>query len=367
MKTSCVTRGIFEPEQSKVVTATIEQRRLKEPVRANTIIISRMNTPQLVGANALVNLDYPNLFLPDRLWSAKVKETGDARWMAFVTGSNKFRAKLCSLATGTSNSMKNITKSDVLDIKIIAPQKPEQQKIADFLTVIDNRITAIERKLALLKSYKKGVMQQIFTQAVQFKDENGDPYPEWREKRFGDVFDEVKRKVGEAQAETYSITAGAGFVSQRSKFGKDISGSQNKNYTLLRENEFSYNKGNSKTYAYGCVYANKEGRDIAVPSVFISFKLHDKGMSTGFFEQLFISHYLDHYLRQIISSGARMDGLLNVSKSDFFTIKIPVPVPEEQQKIATFLIALDDKIKAEENLLTSAKAWKKGLLQKMFV
>ena len=132
---------------------------------------------------------------------------------------------------------------------------------------------------------------------------------EWEEKKLGEIFNEVNEKVGNRNIDTYSITAGKGFVSQKEKFGKDISGSQNTNYTLLSTNEFSYNKGNSKTYNYGCVYLNNIGKEIAVPNVFISFSLTDKTMNPKFFEQKFKGHYLDKQLRKIISSGARMDGL----------------------------------------------------------
>lgn len=250
---------------------------------------------------------------------------------------------------------------------VYLPQQSEQQKIADFLTTVDKKIASIDKKVGLLKQYKKGVMQKIFTQQIRFKDQKGNDYLDWKNQKIGTVFDEVTDKVGETKAETYSITAGKGFVSQSSKFGRDISGNQNKNYTLLSEGEFSYNKGNSKTYTYGCVYVNKEGKQIAVPNVFISFKLKNEKMSADFFGQLFNNHYLDRYLRQIISSGARMDGLLNVSKPDFFDIKVPVPCDDEQQKIADLLSAIDDKIKAEETKLASAKKFKKALLQRMFV
>lgn len=264
-------------------------------------------------------------------------------------------------------TQKFIALGDIRRLIISLPQKPEQQKIADFLTAIDKKIEMIDKKGKLLKRYKKGVMQKIFTQQIRFKDENGKNYPAWENRRMANVFTEITDKVGDSKVETYSITAGKGFVSQTSKFGRDISGSQNRNYTLLNEDNFSYNKGNSKTYTYGCVYLNKEGRPIAVPNVFISFKLKDENMIPDFFARLFENHYLDRYLRQIISSGARMDGLLNVGKSDFFDIRIPIPDSHEQQKVADFLSAIDDKIKAEEIRLDNTQKFKKALLQRMFL
>ena len=257
--------------------------------------------------------------------------------------------------------------SDLAIIKVQLPSHKEQEKIADFLAAVDERIVVGEKKLELLETYKRGVMQQIFSQKIRFKDENGNPYLNWDYKEMNEIFNEITDKVGDKNIETFSITAGRGFVSQTEKFGKDISGMQNQRYTLLAEDDFAYNKGNSKTYSYGCVYKNSQGKEIAVPNVFISFRLKDKAMASGYYEQLFINHYLDKHLRKLISSGARMDGLLNVNKKDFFEIKVPVPSNEEQQKIATFLTALDDKITAEKSKLTAAREFKKALLQRMFV
>lgn len=256
--------------------------------------------------------------------------------------------------------------SQMIHLRFKLPSKREQEKIAGFLTAVDGRIAAMDKKVELLQQYKKGVMQKIFSQKLRFKDEGGNDYPDWQAKKLSDVFNEVTSKVGDREVKTYSITAGNGFISQAEKFGKDISGDQNSRYTYLSENEFSYNKGNSKTYKFGCVYVNHEGESIAVPNVFISFRLAGSGV-VGYFEQLFINHYLDKYLRQIISSGARMDGLLNVSKTDFFGIQLPVPDEEEQQKIADFLTSLDDKMNLEKTKLERAKLFKKSLLQRMFV
>lgn len=243
----------------------------------------------------------------------------------------------------------------------------EQEKIADFLTALDERIAVGEQKLKLLEDYKRGVMQKIFSQQIRFKDEDGKPYTDWEEKKMSEIFSEVTKRVGDKNLETYSITAGRGFVTQAEKFGKDISGMQNERYTLLEKDDFAYNKGNSKTYSYGCVYKNGEGKEIAVPNVFISFRLKDRSMLPDYFEQLFINHYLDKHLRKLISSGARMDGLLNVNKKDFFEIEVPVPGQDEQQKIADFLTTLDDKVAVEQVYVAAAKQWKKGLLQRMFI
>lgn len=162
LKTSAVTNGVFEPQENKVVLDVVEIGRMRESVRRNTIIISRMNTPALVGANAYVDTNFENIFLPDRLWAAKPKPDTSMRFISFILSSNQGRATLALSAKGSSGSMKNITKSDVLAFLAMIPSLPEQQRIADCLSSLDELITAQTQKIDLLKDHRKGLMQQLF-------------------------------------------------------------------------------------------------------------------------------------------------------------------------------------------------------------
>ncbi|HDI2492028.1 TPA: restriction endonuclease subunit S [Acinetobacter baumannii] len=252
--------------------------------------------------------------------------------------------------------------------QIAFTSKPEQIKIASFLSAVDEKISQLTQKHQLLSQYKQGMMQKLFSQQIRFKADDGSEFGEWKKRKVSDLFIEIKEKVLNQNIETYSITAGKGFVSQAEKFGRNISGMQNSNYIVLQPNDFSYNKGNSKTFKYGCVYLNEFDHPIAVPNVFISFRAKvTKSIYEKFYAHLFENHYLDRRLRLLISSSARMDGLLNVSKEGFFEIKLPSPCLEEQTKIANFLSAIDQKIEIVAQQIEQAKQWKKGLLQQMFV
>ena len=162
LKTSAVTSGKYDPSENKLVNSSKELARLKEHVQANTIIISRMNTPALVGASGFVDKDNPNLFLPDRLWSIKVKDGCSSRWLTMLLASDRMRAILSARATGTSGSMKNITKSDVLSIRVMCPLISEQQKIANFLYAIDAKIDAVVQQIDRMETFKKGLLQKMF-------------------------------------------------------------------------------------------------------------------------------------------------------------------------------------------------------------
>jgi len=162
LKTSCVTTGQFDPTENKRVTAPDELGRLKEPVTAGTIVISRMNTKALVGLSGLVPQDHPNLFLPDRLWAAKIAKSCSAEWAAQLLRSTRMRALISAKATGTSGSMKNITKGDVLSLPAELPCLPEQTKIANFLTALDRKIESVSHQITHTQTFKKGLLQQMF-------------------------------------------------------------------------------------------------------------------------------------------------------------------------------------------------------------
>ncbi len=129
LKTSCVTAGIFQSEEHKAVVPD-ELTRVRCPVRKNSIIISRMNTEALVGANAYVDSDYPNLFLPDRLWQTVISRTDvEVRYIQRVLASSACRSRISAVCGGTSGSMKNISKPQLLALQIPLPPLAIQQEI----------------------------------------------------------------------------------------------------------------------------------------------------------------------------------------------------------------------------------------------
>lgn len=189
--------------------------------------------------------------------------------------------------------------------------------------------------------------------------------PEWETVRLGEVSIPVTERVGNRQLTPVSISAGTGFVPQSEKFGRDISGNQYERYTVVRDGDFVYNKGNSLKFPQGCVYQLRGWGEVAVPNVFISFRLK-QGYSDGFFQSCFERNLHGIQLKKHITSGARSNGLLNISKEHFYGVEIPVPSHAEQQKIAECLSTLDELIGAESQKLDALKAHKKGLMQQLF-
>ena len=188
---------------------------------------------------------------------------------------------------------------------------------------------------------------------------------EWKPISLQEASTPVTERVGERKLTPVSISAGIGFVPQAAKFGRDISGKQYQLYTLIRDGDFVFNKGNSLKFPQGCVYQLQGWGHVAAPSVFICFRLK-KGYSDSFFQQCFEKNQHGKQLRRHITSGARSNGLLNISKETFFSVEIPAPSLAEQQRIADCLSSLDELIAAQAWKVEALKSHKKGLMQQLF-
>ncbi len=176
---------------------------------------------------------------------------------------------------------------------------------------------------------------------------------------------QVDERVGERKLTPVSISAGIGFVPQAAKFGRDISGNQYELYTLVRDGDFVFNKGNSLKFPQGCIYLLQGWGQVAAPNVFIAFRLKD-GYSNGFFQNCFEQNQHGEQLRKHITSGARSNGLLNINKATFFGIQIPTPTLAEQERIADCLASADGLTEAQGRKLDALKSYRKSLMQQLF-
>jgi len=99
--------------------------------------------------------------------------------------SSKVRKDITSRSGGSTRY--NIGQTSLEKVKIDIPSLEEQEKIANFLSKIDEKIAILEDKLQLWESFKKGIMQQLFSQELRFTDDDGNSYPDWEEKKLSDL------------------------------------------------------------------------------------------------------------------------------------------------------------------------------------
>ena len=164
LKVSAVSYGSFDQGQYKTVIKEDKDRTRLNPKKGQ-IIISRSNTEDLVGACAYIEATCPSLFLPDKLWQTVPQPDVelDMKWLAYLLSAPHARHRLSKLATGTSGSMKNITKDELLSLDIKIPPITEQKKIARILSTWDKAIGTVEKIIKNSKTQKKALMQQLLT------------------------------------------------------------------------------------------------------------------------------------------------------------------------------------------------------------
>ncbi|MCK6607389.1 MAG: restriction endonuclease subunit S [Flavobacterium sp.] len=244
----------------------------------------------------------------------------------------------------TSSSQPALTMENVRKFEIKFPSLQEQHKIASFLTLVDERLTLLAQQKEKLELYKKGVMQQIFSQKLRFKDENGNNYPDWEEKKLGDI---CEKKSSNISANTLEKNQGKFKIYGATGFLKNIDFYQ-------EENEY--------------ISIVKDGAGVG-RILLCDAKSSVLGTLDKIFPKLKIDIYFLFTTLENIDFTKYSTGstIPHIYFKDYSKEKIKIPCLEEQQKIASFLSAIDVQIEGVIKKIEQTKLFKKGLLQQMFV
>ena len=237
-----------------------------------------------------------------------------------------------------------IHESDFLKIEISVPLVKEQCKIGAFLDNLDNLITLHQRKLDKLKNIKKSMLEKMFPK-------NGSNVPEirftgftdaWEQRKLSSLVDEVTRNDSTSDAPIMMITANNGFIEQSERYAFNNAGESLKKYILLKKGELAYNHGASKLRPYGSCFSLSSVENARIPFVYHCFSA--KEQNSEFLSMQLNGKNIENQLRKIVSSGARMDGLLNISFEEYTSVILLLPKIKEQNKIANFFLGLDNLI-----------------------
>lgn len=288
-------------------------------------------------------------------------------YLFYLVQTNRY-SKTVSKAIGSK--MPRADWQSLSESEFFIPKIEEQNKIASFLKKIDYKIQLQKEKIDLLKEQERGYRHRIFNKEIRFNDENGKDYSPWKTVKLHTLVDQIKgnslKNKEKVNLPILTISAKSGFVNQEDRFSAVIAGNSLAKYTELDKYDISYNKGNSKTAKFGCVFVQSKYHKALVPNVYKSFRAKEN-VNPFYLQYLFASKLLDRQLKGIISSTARMDGLLNVSDEDFYNINILCPSVDEQNIIVYFLLLFEQKIEFEEKKLEVLLNQKQGFMQQMFI
>ena len=279
-----------------------------------------------------------------------------------------------------SSAQPGLSVNKLLRFKLFIPSIAEQEKIASFLGAIDTRLTQLRRKHKLLQTYKRGVMQKIFSQEVRFKGAIGGAFPDWQKKKLGELFKWIRTNSLSRESLSYEF----GTV-QNIHYG-DIHKKFKSQFRLSKE-EVPYindeilvsNLAQEDFCKIGDLVIADASEDYAdigkaveivevEPSKLVA-GLHcfiarpKEKMIVGYSGYLVQSEDARKQIKRI----AQGVSVLGISKTNLENINLPYPCIEEQEKIADFLTAIDQKIEAVARQVDRTEQFKKGLLQKMFV
>ena len=271
--------------------------------------------------------------------------------------------KMTAKATVDSVRLEMISEMDIQK----PPQIDEQKKIAAFFDSLDHLITLHQRKYSRLCSIKKSMLERMFPK-------EGASVPEirfagftdaWEQRKLGKIVREVTRNDPTSSAPIMMITANNGFIEQSERYAFNNAGESLKRYILLEKGELAYNHGASKLRPYGSCFSLTTAENARIPFVYHCFSA--EGQNPEFMSIELNGADIENQLRQIVSSGARMDGLLNISFEEYTSISVLLPSIAEQNRIADFFCHLDHLITLHQRKLERLQNIKKSCLEKMFV
>lgn len=275
--------------------------------------------------------------------SIKPKQSNEFIYQFLV----KYEDKWSRISQGST--FESVNRTDITDTKVSIPSKEEQEKIASFFSLIDDKISLQGEKVEALKDYKKGMMQKIFSRELRFKDDDGGDYPEWEEKKLGELFNikaggDIKlENVSKEMTDKKRYPVYANALSNKGLYGyTDTFKVEGNTITVTGRGDIGHAIARNNKY---------------YPIVRLLVLSPIEKLDTVFFENII------NFTNIFIEST----GVPQLTSPQLSEVKVRVPGFEEQNKIAKLLKGIDIKIEKEQDKLDSLNEYKKGLLQQMFV
>lgn len=334
------------------IDLTEKEKYLEWELIENDLIITTVGSKppvyeSLVGKVIKVSKEFDGSLLNQNAIRVRGNKGYCQTFLPYIFSNKKYICFIETIIRGNANQG-NITVKDLFNYSFKIPSLPEQTKIADFLSTVDEKIQNQQDKITHLENIKKGFMQKIFSRKIRFKDANGNEFPEWEEKKLEEI---AYLKKGTQLNKNEIVENG--------KYYHLNGGINPSNYTNkynVKENTISISEGGNSC---GYVNWNKEkffsgGHNYTLQKII----------------SLINEYYLYQYLKYNQYNIMRLrvgTGLPNIQQKDLNRFIIELPCLEEQKKIADFLSSFDEKIDAEKETLEHLKELKKGLLQQMFV
>lgn len=364
LKTSAISDGLINIDEAKPVVKK-EYARLKCPVKKGSIIISRMNTPQLVGACGYVAEDAKGYFLPDRLWQVinSKPEKYDFRWLNYLLNQYRYKNAIHAVATGTSNSMKNISKERLLEIRIPRPSIEEQKFIVKAISDIEALIYDLEKLIKKKQNIFTGTMQSLLSGKIRISDSL------WEKYVIGDIGDFYSGLTGK-QKDDFG-KGNARYITFLNVLNNTVIDISKLESVQVNEDEYQnevlkgdlfFNTSSETPEEVGmCAVLIDSIRNTYLNSFCFGFRLKTKKVYALFFSYYFNSQEGRKIMRVLAQGATRF----NLSKDYFSQTEIELPPYEDQVEIAQTLADMEGDILSLEKKCLKYKAIKQGMMEEL--
>jgi type I restriction enzyme, S subunit len=365
--------------QKYITDEAVENSATKKIPSNSLLIVSRVGVGKFAINKSIVctSQDFTNIVIDTKVFNAN--------FSAFNLYKNI--DILHNISQGTS--IKGFTIVDLKKTELSFPSLPEQTKIANFLTAVDEKIQALKKKKSLLEQYKKSVMQRLFSSALgleddrideenkteieknptilksqksKFRQKDGSDFPEWELKKLGEVLIKNSNKnKGQKYTLVQSVSNKHGFINQDEMFeDRRVASKDTSNYYVIEKGHFAYNPSRIDVGSLAYKYDNEVS---TISPLYISFRANQEFLTDNFLLNWFSTEQFQMQMNNSFEGSVRN----TLSYESLIKMDISIPSIEEQTHIANFLSAIDDKITHTATQIEKMEAWKKGLLQKMFV
>lgn len=250
-------------------------------------------------------------------------------------------------------------------IEATVPSLPEQQKIASFLSAVDKKIDLLRQKKEKLETYKKGLMQKIFSQEIRFKADDGSDFPDWENVALSEVLRE-HRLNSDGTEKVHSVSVHKGLIDQVEHLGRSFAAADTGHYNRVLPGDVVYTKSPTGDFPMGIIKQNNLEYPVIVSPLYGVFTPETEAL--GYILHCYFSSpvNLGNYLSPLVQKGAK--NTIAVTNARFLEGALVLPRHKvEQAKIAAALKMVGNQISLHDRILSQAETFKKGLLQQMFV
>jgi type I restriction enzyme, S subunit len=342
----------------------------KNEVKYGDVLFQRSSETRAEVGQSNIYLDTVPATFGGFVIRGRPKTDIEPRYFDALLKTSSVRKDMTSRSGGSTRY--NIGQESLEAVQIhICPTPAEQVKIADFLGAVDERIKLLQRRHDALARYKSGLMQRLFDQSLRFTRDDGTAFPDWEEKRVGELGKTISGLTGKTADDfgegqpyvTYKQIFGASKIDLAECLRVVIGANENQNLLARGDVLFTTSSETPNEVGFASILLD-EVQELYLNSFCFALRPHStEALVPQFARYLFRS---PDYRRKVFPL-AQGSTRYNLAKTSFLKLRLGVPHPDEQRKIADALSALDDKIAAVTDQIKHMQTFKKGLLQQMFV